>query len=85
MALNAARVSAPIEITENQFSVPVEFYDSADAATVIWAETVKMTLDSSVAQLAARVTERGQAVRALLAKRDAARVAVPVSTSITIP
>lgn len=86
MALNRARVSDDIGVTvDMQYVISVEFFDAAAPAVVLWAEQFKMPVGTTQAQLQARMVTRGQEIRASFAARDAARVAVPVGTTITVP
>lgn len=86
MPLNRARVADPIGVTTDlQYIVAVEFFDSADSATVLWREDIIVPLGATTAQLQAKVVARGQDIRAGFAARDAARVAVPQGTTVTVP
>lgn len=85
MALNRARVAAPIDVTTDlQYIVLIEFFDSADSATVLWKENVIVPLGATTAQLSAKVVDRGQKIRDAFAARDAARVVVPNGTTVTV-
>jgi hypothetical protein len=86
MALNRARVANPIGISVDlDYVVDVEFFDSADSNTVLWRESFEISRNATTAQLQAVVTTRGQEIRTAFAARDAARVAVPNGTTITVP
>lgn len=86
MALNRARVTAPIGLsTDLNYVVDVEFFDSVDSATILWRESFTVPLGATTGQLQAVVVKRGQEVRAAFAARDAARLAVPQGTTITVP
>lgn len=90
MALNRAQVTNDISIeatSGNGFNyvVQVSFFDSAAPTTILWTETFHLPIGSTTAQLQAAVVAKGNEVRTVLAQQAAARVAVPVNTTITVP
>jgi hypothetical protein len=87
VALNRARVAQPLSVDDglSVYVVVVEFFDSADPSTVMWAEQFRIPFGSTTAQLQALVIARGQTVRASLASLAAAQAAVPVNTTVTVP
>jgi hypothetical protein len=86
MALNRASVATDITIASDMsYQVQVNFFDSADPATILWAETMILPAGSTVAQLQAQVIARGQQVRTGLANQAAARAQVPAGTTVTVP
>lgn len=86
MAINRARVADDIGLSGSLYLVvPVEYYDVADPVSVLWAETFTVPRGTTTAQLQAQVIARGQEVRSAYAARDAARSAVPIQTTITVP
>ena len=85
MALDRAKVSDDISLSNNlYYIVPVQFFDSADPNTILWAETFVLPRPATVAQLQAQVVSRGRELRAAFADRDTARTAVPNGTTVTI-
>lgn len=87
MALNRARVTLPISVDDglSVYVVVVEFFDSADSTTVLWAEQFRVPFGSTTGQLQALVVARGQTVRSGLATLAAAQTAVPQGTTIVVP
>lgn len=86
MALNRAHVVADIGLSSSlYYVVEVEFFDSVAPTTVLWRETFVVSRGTTTTQLQAMVVARGQEVRDAFAARDAARLAVPNGTTITVP
>jgi hypothetical protein len=86
MALNRARVTAPIGLsTDLNYVVDVEFFDSVDPAAVLWRESFTVPLGASPVQLQAVVVKRGKDIRDALAAQLAAQQAVPNGTTVTVP
>lgn len=86
MALNRARVAKDIALTNDlNYLVVIEYFDSADSATVLWTETFVVPLNATTAQLQAQVVARGQAVRSAQSSLAAAKIAVPNQTVVTVP
>jgi hypothetical protein len=87
MALNRARVAGDINVNlvTLDYLVPVEFFDSADPATVLWAETMSISAAATTTQLRNAVIDRGLQLRTGLANQAGARTAVPSGFTITVP
>jgi hypothetical protein len=86
MALNRARVTAPIGLsTDLNYVVDVEFFDSVDSAAILWRESFTVPLGATTGQLQAVVVKRGQEIRAAFAAQLAAQQAVPNGTTVTVP
>jgi hypothetical protein len=86
VALNRARVADPIGVTVDlQYVVSIEYFDSADSATVLWKESLIVPLGATTAQLQAQVVARGKDIRDAFAAQAAARIAVPQGTTVTVP
>ena len=86
MALDRAKIKDDISLTSSlYYLVVVDFFDSADPGTILWTEAFQLPRPATVQQLSDRVVTRGQELRAAFADRTAARNAVPVGTTVTIP
>lgn len=85
MALNRARVSKDIGLTNSgDYLVIVEYFDSAAPTVVLWAETFNISRGTSTTQLQALVVAKGQERRGWLSDLAAAQLAVPSGTVVTV-
>lgn len=86
MALNRARVAADITLSSDlAYIVTIEYFDSANAAAVLWREIFTVPIGATTGQLQTAVVDRGQAIRAALAAQSGAQAAVPSGTVVTVP